>query len=67
MKSSPTFKNGHQHEVEQILFNQADYISENSLITTHQKINVYGKPDQKYQVNCSDKVVDILLDIEKFF
>lgn len=54
-------------DVEKILFNQADYIEENSLITTHQKINVYGKPDQKYQVNCSDKVVDILLDIEQFF
>ena len=54
-------------DIEKILFNQADYIEENSLITTHQKINVYRKPEQKYQVTCSDKVVDVLLDVEKFF
>ncbi len=54
-------------EVEQILFNQADYIQENSLITTHPKINVYGKPEKKYQVRCSDKAVDIQLDVERFF
>jgi flagellar biosynthesis GTPase FlhF len=54
-------------EVEQILFNQADYIQENSLVTTHQKINVYGKPEKKYQVSCSDKVVDIQLEVERFF
>jgi len=37
------------------------------LITTPQKINVYRKPEQKYQLSCSNKVVDVLLDVEKFF
>ncbi len=48
-------------QVEQILFNQANYISENSFISTHQKINVYGKAEKKYEVRCEENAVDIQL------
>jgi hypothetical protein len=49
-------------EIEQILFSNRHFIVENTIITTHQRINVYGKPTKKYEVRIEDNVVDIQLD-----
>ena len=51
-------------EIEQILFSNSHFIAENTAITTHQRINVYGKPVKKYEVRIEDNVVDIQLDNE---
>jgi hypothetical protein len=48
-------------EVERVMFKQANYIYENSFVTTHQKVNVYSKPDKKYEVRCEDNAIDVQL------
>lgn len=58
---SPYFQELNSRDVEKIIFNQADYIYENSFITTHQRVNVYSKPDKKYEVRCEDNAIDIQL------
>lgn len=53
-------------EVEQIMFNQPDFIEENSLIVNHQPINVYAKPDNKYEIRCEENAIDIQLNMDGF-
>jgi hypothetical protein len=48
-------------EVERVMFKQANYIYENSFVTTHQKVNVYSKPDKKYEVRCEENAIDVQL------
>jgi superfamily I DNA and/or RNA helicase len=48
-------------DVENIIFNQSNYIYENSFITTHQPVNVYSKPDKKYEVRCEENAIDVQL------
>jgi hypothetical protein len=48
-------------DVEKIIFNQSDHIYENSFITSHQVVNVYSKPDKKYEVRCENNAIDIQL------
>jgi pyrimidine operon attenuation protein/uracil phosphoribosyltransferase len=38
-----------------------DYIDKNTSISTHQNINVYGKPKKKYEVLLSSRAVDVRL------
>jgi len=45
--------------IEKILFQQSNYIDKNTSISTHQNINVYGKPKQKYEVLLSSRAVDV--------
>jgi hypothetical protein len=47
--------------VKKILFQQTNYIDENTSISTHQNINVYGKPKQKYEVLLSSRAVYVRL------
>jgi hypothetical protein len=47
--------------VEKILFKQSNYIDKNTSISTHQNINVYGKPKKKYEVLLSSRAVDVRL------
>jgi hypothetical protein len=62
-KFKPYFQEFTSAEVEQVMFNQANYIYENSFISSHQKVNVYAKPVKKYEVRIDDKAVDIQLDV----
>jgi hypothetical protein len=47
--------------VEKILFKQTNYIDENTSISTHQNINVYGKSKKKYEVLIGSRAVDVRL------
>ena len=47
--------------VEKILFKQSNYIDENTSISSHQSINVYGKPKKKYEVRIGNRAVDVRL------
>jgi len=47
--------------VEKILFQQSNYIDENTSISTHQNINVYGKPKKKYELRIGSRAVDVRL------
>jgi hypothetical protein len=49
-------------EIEQILFQQANYIEENTEILRHQSINIYTNSTKKYIVSLDEKVVDVLMN-----
>ena len=62
----PYFQELTAFDMEKIMFNQSNYIYENSLFTPHQKINVYGKPTKKYEVRYDNSVVDIQINAHFF-
>jgi hypothetical protein len=45
--------------IEKIMFGSETYIYDNSFATTHQSVNVYSKPDKKYEIRCEDIALDI--------
>jgi hypothetical protein len=51
-------------EIEQLLFKKDHYIAENTSITTHQTINIYGKPTQKYNVLIDENTIDIQVNFK---
>lgn len=48
-------------EIEKLLFQQSDYIKENSYITGHDNINVFGQIEMKYFIKANDNAIDIQL------
>jgi hypothetical protein len=50
-------------EIEQIIFNQDDYLYENTFATTHQSVNVYTKPEKKYEIRIEETAVDVQLHL----
>ncbi len=46
-------------DIEQIIFNQDDYLYENTFATTHQSVNVYTKPEKKYEIRIEETAVDV--------
>ena len=46
-------------QIEYILFNNERYISSNSYVTTHKKVNLYDKSEYKYEIRCNDEAIDI--------
>ena len=51
-------------EIESILFNQSNYIDEHSFLSVHQKVNVYAKPEKRYEIRYEENAVDIQLRID---
>jgi len=49
-------------EIEQILFQQTNYIEENTEILRHQSINIYTKSTTKYIISLDEKVVDVFVN-----
>ena len=45
--------------VEQLMFGKSDYLEENSFSTAHQNVNVYGIPEQIYEIRSEDDAIDI--------
>lgn len=58
-KSQPAFAELSTKLVEETIFNQNNYIEENSFSTSHQQVNVYGKPEKKYEIRSEDDAIDI--------
>lgn len=46
-------------DIEEIMFGSKNYLEENSFTTTHQVVNVYGKPDKRYEIRSEDHAVDV--------
>lgn len=44
---------------EEIMFGSKTYLEDNSFSTSHQLVNVYGKPEKKYEVRSEDNAVDV--------
>lgn len=45
--------------LEKTMFDNSDYIEENTFSTSHQNVNIYGTPEKKYEVRTEDSAVDI--------
>ena len=52
--------------MEEILFNDENYIENNSFVSGHDNINVFGLSEMKYFIKAGDTAIDIQLrDIKK--
>lgn len=49
------------NELEEFLFSNSEFIDENSYLTGHDTINIYGQVDMKYFIKVDEDVVDIQL------
>ncbi len=53
-------------DIEEILFGERNYLENNAFSTGHQNVNVYGKPEKRYEIRTEDNAVDIqLVDVNK--
>lgn len=49
------------HEIEKEILGSPTFLEENVFSTGHQSVNVYGKPERRYEVRSEDDAVDIQL------
>jgi len=52
-------KEYNSHQLETDLFGSATYIEDNVFSSTHQMVNVYSKPEKKYEIRSDDNAIDI--------
>lgn len=45
--------------IEREMFGHETYVYDNSFATSHQSVNVYSKPEKKYEVRCEETAVDV--------
>lgn len=45
--------------IEETMFGSSTYLEDNSFSTTHQLVNVYVKPEKRYEVRSEDNAVDV--------
>lgn len=46
-------------EIEEKMFGSKTYVYDNAFATSHQSVNVYTRPEKKYEVRCEDVAVDV--------
>jgi superfamily I DNA and/or RNA helicase len=46
-------------KIEEIMFGSNTYVYDNSFATSHQSVNVYSKPERKYEIRCEEIAVDV--------
>ena len=59
MKKSSEWTEFNSHDIEKAMFDDPLYLEKNSFATSHQSVNVYGLPENKYEVRAEDSAVDI--------
>jgi len=47
------------HFMEQLIFGSSTYLEDNSFSTGHQSVNVYGLPEQIYEIRSEEDAIDI--------
>ena len=47
--------------IENAMFGSKTYLEDNSFSTSHQLVNVYGKPEKRYEVRSEDSAIDVQL------
>ena len=52
-------------DIEELIFNDSRYLENNSFATSHQIVNVYGKPELKYEIRSEDTAVDIQIHTDE--
>jgi hypothetical protein len=58
-KEQPYCTEQHSPEIEELIFGSKSYLEDNSFSTSHQLVNVYGKPEKRYEVRSEDNAVDV--------
>jgi len=58
-KEQPYYTEQHSLEIEELIFGSKSYLEDNSFSTSHQLVNVYGKPEKRYEVRSEDNAVDV--------
>ncbi len=54
------------HDIEEILFDDARYIENNSYVSGHDNVNIFGLSEMKYFIKANDTAIDIQLrDLKK--
>ncbi|MCQ2081899.1 MAG: AAA domain-containing protein [Lachnospiraceae bacterium] len=46
-------------DLEELLFDNRDYLEENAFSTGHQIVNVYGLPEKRYEIRSEDSALDV--------
>lgn len=52
-------------DIEELIFNDSQYLENNSFATSHQIVNVYRKPELKYEIRSEDTAVDIQIHTDE--
>ena len=52
-------------EIEELIFNDNHYLENNSFATSHQIVNVYVKPELKYEIRSEETAVDIQIHTDE--
>lgn len=59
IKDSEMYMEYDSHSIENIMFGNPNYLEDNSFSTSHQSVNVYGLPEQKYEIRSEEDTIDI--------
>ncbi len=59
MKNSGQYTESFSHDIENMIFGVPDYLEINSFSTSHQNVNVYGLPEQVYEIRSEENAIDI--------
>ncbi|WFF73667.1 ATP-binding protein [Proteiniclasticum sp. QWL-01] len=58
-KEQPDWVEQLSPEIEELIFGSKSYLEDNSFSTSHQLVNVYEKPEKRYEVRSEDNAVDV--------
>lgn len=58
-KEQPNWIEHQSPKIEELIFGSKSYLEDNSFSTSHQLVNVYGKPEKRYEVRSEDNAVDV--------
>lgn len=59
IKDSKMYMEYDSHSIEDLIFGNSTYLEDNSFSTSHQSVNVYGLPEQKYEIRSEEDTIDI--------
>lgn len=58
-KCQPAWREHQSPTIEEMIFGSKTYLDDNSFSTSHQLVNVYGKPERRYEVRSEDSAIDV--------
>lgn len=58
-KEQPNWIEWQAPSIEELIFGSKTYLEDNSFSTSHQLVNVYGKPEKRYEVRSEDSAIDV--------
>ncbi|WNY22848.1 RecBCD enzyme subunit RecD [Methanimicrococcus hongohii] len=58
-KETEDYTEIHSESIEKIIFDNENYLLDNTFSTSHQSVNVYGKPEKIYEIRSEDDAIDV--------